>query len=92
MVKLQLYVRGFGQTSSDVLGHPPSGRLKFELLELVFQHHLAIFQFLQCSSLGKWFESPHMEFCGFLEFLVLDWAQVVHYYPYYKGREPYNPS
>ena len=33
-----------------------------------------------------------MEFCEFLELLVLDWAQVVHYYPYYKGQEPYNPS
>ena len=81
-----------GQTSSDVLRHPPSSHAGFELLEPVFQQHLSIGKFLHCSILGERFESPHMKSCWFLKVFVSFRENREHYYPYDKGREPDNSS
>ena len=71
----------------DVLRHPPSSRVDFELLKPVLQQHLSVFKFLQSSSLGECFESPHVEPCQFLKDWVPLWVDMVHDHPQDEGGE-----
>ena len=78
MVKLQLDVGVRWYISSDVLRHPPSSRVDFELLEPVLQKYFSALKFMKGSFLGEVFKPIHVELRWFLKEWTLLWVDVVH--------------
>ena len=78
MVELQLDVGVHRYISLDVLRHPPSSHVNFELLEPVLQQYFPVLKLMQGSSLGEWLKSPHVELRRFPKDWTPLWTDVVH--------------